>query len=194
MEKLFIATGNAHKITEFKEIFKSLGVEFDIVCPKDFNCQEEPVEDGKTFAENSAIKAKFYYNLFHLPTIADDSGIMIDFFDGKPGIYSARFLPELSYKEKNEYITNQMKNTANRGASFNCVISFVKDGVLKSYEGVVKGTIAYEPDGIEGFGYDPIFISEGQEKTNAVLGDKFKNEHSHRAIALRKWVEDFENK
>ncbi|MDO4500155.1 MAG: RdgB/HAM1 family non-canonical purine NTP pyrophosphatase [Erysipelotrichaceae bacterium] len=194
MEKLFIATGNAHKITEFKEIFKTLGLEFDVVCPKDFNDDSEPNENGNSYAENSYIKAKYYYDKYKIPTIADDSGIEIDFYDGKPGIYSARFLPELNYKDKNNHILNEMRGSDNRGASFHCLATYIKDDVAKSYEGILYGHIADIQDGSKGFGYDPIFVAEGQTETNAVLGEEFKNKYSHRAIALGKWAKDLENK
>lgn len=194
MRKIFIATGNAHKISEFREIFDTLGLEAELVSPKDFNDDSEPVENGSTYKENSYIKARFYYDKYHLPTLADDSGIEIDFFDGQPGIHSARFLPGMSYPERNDYICDKMKDSDNRGASFHCVVTYIDEkGEARFHEGVVKGSIAREPKGIEGFGYDPIFITDGYDKTNALMGQEFKNSHSHRAIALRKWVEDLED-
>lgn len=192
MKKIFIATGNQHKVEEFSDIFKTMNLDVKLVSPKDFNDTSEPVEDGNTYEENSYIKAKFYYDKYHLPTIADDSGVEIDFFDGKPGIYSARFLDGKPYREKNEYITSQMKGSTNRGASFHCAVTYIENDVVKTYKGIVYGTIAEKPMGVEGFGYDPIFITNGYDKTNALMGQEFKNEHSHRAIALRKWAEDFE--
>lgn len=192
MKKIFIATGNQHKVEEFSDIFKTMNLDVELVSPKDFNDTSEPVEDGNTYEENSYIKAKFYYDKYHLPTIADDSGVEIDFFDGKPGIYSARFLDGKPYREKNEYITSQMKGSTNRGASFHCAVTYIENDVVKTYKGIVYGTIAEKPMGVEGFGYDPIFITNGYDKTNALMGQEFKNEHSHRAIALRKWAEDLE--
>ena len=193
MRKIFIATGNPHKIQEFKDIFDTMGLDVELVSPKDFNDDSEPVEDGSTYKENSYIKARFYYDRYHLPTIADDSGIEIDFFDGQPGIHSARFLPGMPYPERNIYICNKMKGSDNRGASFHCLVTYIdKDGNARFHEGIVKGSIAEEPEGSEGFGYDPIFITEGYDKTNAVMGQEFKNSHSHRAKALRKWAEDLE--
>lgn len=192
MKKIFIATGNAHKIEEFLDIFKTLNLDVELISPKDFNDTSEPVEDGKSYQENSYIKAKYFYDKYHYPTIADDSGVEIDFFDGKPGIYSARFLDGKPYSEKNDYITKQMEGSTNRGASFHCAVTYIENDVVKTYEGVVYGTIAPKPMGVEGFGYDPIFITNGYDKTNALMGQEFKNEHSHRAIALRKWAEDLE--
>lgn len=192
MKKIFIATGNTHKIEEFSDIFKTMNLDVELISPKDFNDNSEPVEDGKTYEENSYIKAKYWYDKYHYPTIADDSGVEIDFFDGKPGIYSARFLDGKSYREKNDYITCQMKGSTNRGASFHCAVTYIENDEVKTYKGIVYGTIADKPMGTEGFGYDPIFITNGYDKTNALMGQQFKNEHSHRAMALRKWAEDFE--
>lgn len=187
-----VATGNDHKIEEFKAILNNLGVNVELISPKDFNDDSEPVEDGNSYQENSYIKAKYYYDKYHYPTIADDSGVEIDFYDGKPGIYSARFLSDMNYKERNEYITNEMKDSNNRNASFHCVITYIEDDIVKNYEGILYGKIAQKPKGNEGFGYDPIFIADGFNDTNASLGQEFKNNHSHRAIALRKWALDNE--
>ncbi len=195
MKKILIATSNAHKVSEVKDILASLNMEVDLVTPKELANGEkigEPVEDGSTFKENSYKKAKFYYDLFKMPTLADDSGICIDFYDGKPGIYSARWLSELSYKEKNEKICTEMKGSSNRGAKFVCGITYIDEDGSRYYEGVLKGKIADWPMGEEGFGYDPIFIGEGQDKSTALLGEEYKKYNSHRALALRKMVEDFE--
>lgn len=189
-----MATGNLHKISEVKDILNSLNVEVEIVSPKqlDPSC-DEPVEDGKTFKDNSYIKAKYYHDLFNLPTIADDSGICIDYYDGAPGIYSARWMPELSYEEKNKKITNDLKGSDNRGAQFVCGITYIdENGKVSYHEGVLEGKIAEVPSGTKGFGYDPVFVMNGQELTMADLGEEFKKYNSHRALALRKLVESLE--
>ena len=189
-----MATGNLHKISEVKDILNSLNVEVEIVSPKqlDPSC-DEPVEDGKTFKDNSYIKAKYYHDLFNLPTIADDSGICIDFYDGAPGIYSARWMPELSYEEKNKKITDDLKGSDNRGAQFVCGINYIDEfGNVSYHEGVLEGKIADVPSGTKGFGYDPVFVMNGQELTMADLGEEFKKYNSHRALALRKLVESLE--
>ena len=194
MKKILIATSNAHKVKEVKDIFDSLGFECQLLTPKDLdpNNSNEPVEDGNSFKENSYIKAKFYYDLYHMSTIADDSGICIDFYGGKPGIYSARWLKELSYKEKNIKITSDLKGSTNRGSQFVCGITYIDDKQTLYFEGVLKGSIADKPEGLEGFGYDPIFVIDGQSKTTAQLGEDFKKYNSHRALALRKLVDYFE--
>lgn len=195
MKKILIATSNAHKVSEVKDILASLNFDVDLVTPKQMAEGKdlgEPIEDGNTFKENSYKKAKFYYDLFKMPTIADDSGICIDFYDGKPGIHSARWLSELSYKDKNEKICNEMKGSDNRGAQFVCGITYIDEDGVRYYEGVIKGKIADAPMGLEGFGYDPIFVQDGQTKSTALLGEEYKKYNSHRALALRKMVEDFE--
>ena len=194
MKTIMIATGNPHKVKEFKEIFDVFELEINLVSPKDYNDDSEPIEDGNSYKENSLIKAKFFYDKYHIPTLADDSGIEIDFYDGKPGIYSARFLKDMSYEEKNIYITNEMKGSNNRGARFMCCVTYIENDEIYSFEGILNGTISDVPVGDEGFGYDPIFIPNGYNTTNAVLGQEFKNTHCHRAIALRKWADFFENK
>lgn len=194
MKKILIATSNAHKVKEVKDIFDSLNFKVELITPRDLdpNLKDEPIEDGDSFKANSYIKAKFYYDLYHMPTIADDSGICIDFYDGKPGIYSARWLSNLSYKEKNEKITSELKGSNNRGGQFVCGITYIDNDETLYFEGVLNGSIADTPQGIEGFGYDPIFIIDGQTKTTAQLGEDFKKYNSHRALALRKLVEYFE--
>ncbi|MBR5755130.1 MAG: RdgB/HAM1 family non-canonical purine NTP pyrophosphatase [Erysipelotrichaceae bacterium] len=195
MKKLFIASNNAHKIDEIETILRQNGVDMEVTCPKEMDCHEEPEENGQTFEENAYIKAKFYYDLFHLPTIADDSGICIDYFDGGPGIYSARFLAELDYDKKCDRIIEMMKDTDDRGAQFvDCMCFIEENGNVSYYTGTNEGYIAREKAGHEGFGYDPIFVIPEYNKTEAELGMVYKNEHSHRAKALKKWILDAKEK
>ena len=191
MKKLFIASNNKDKIKEIKEILQKNHIEIEILCPKDFDCHEEPVEDGKSFSENAYIKAKFYYDLYHLPTIADDSGICIDYFGGRPGIHSARFLPDLNYEQKCDTILEMMKDIKDREAQFvDCLCFIDKDGNVSYHEGINEGEIALKKAGNDGFGYDPIFFIPEFNQTEAELGYAYKNEYSHRAKALKKWMND----
>ena len=191
MKKLFIASNNGHKIEEIADILKRNNVEIELVCPKDFDCSEEPVENGRTFAQNARIKAQFYYDRFHLPTIADDSGICIDYLGGNPGIHSARFLHGMNYDQKCDYVLELMKGVKERGAQFvDCMCFIDKNGEISEYEGINEGQIAYEKAGHEGFGYDPIFLIPKFNQTEAELGAAYKNEYSHRAKALKKWITD----
>lgn len=194
MNKLFVATSNQNKIFEFKKIFDENKIDVELVSPKDFNDTSDPIEDGNTFEENAIIKAKFYYDKYKLPTIADDSGMCIDFFNGFPGIYSARFMNKYSYHEKNELIIKALDGIDNRKATFNCVVAYIDiNGNINSFEGINEGTIAYKETGSEGFGYDPIFIIPEFNKTEAELGYAYKNKYSHRAKALNKFIEFYKN-
>lgn len=192
MKKLFIASNNHNKILEIKDILERNGIDdIELLCPKDFDHHDEPEENGKSFRENAFIKASYYHELFHLPTIADDSGICIDYLNGLPGIHSARFLPEMDYDHKCDYIIGLLKDVRNRGARFvDCLCFIDRNDEISYYEGINEGTIAYEKAGHEGFGYDPIFVIPAYNKTEAELGAAYKDEHSHRAKALKKWIID----
>lgn len=194
MKKLFIASNNKNKIAEIKDIINKNGLSFEILSPNSFNDNEEPEENGNSFKENAFIKASFYLNKYHIPCIADDSGICIDYLGGKPGIHSARFLNNLDYIQKNLYILDLMKYVKNRGAQFvDCICYIDQNGKERYYEGINYGQIATKASGNEGFGYDPIFLIPQYNKTEAELGQKYKNDFSHRAIALKKWIEDIKN-
>jgi len=195
MKKLFIASNNKHKLEEIRDILKRNGVEVEIYTPADFNFTSEPVEDGTTFEENAYIKARFYHDKVNMPTIADDSGICIDYLDGKPGIHSARFLSEMSYPEKCNYIVEMMKDVNKRGAQFVDCLCFIDiNNEVNYYKGINEGEIAKEVKGDKGFGYDPIFLIPKYNMTEAELGEDYKNEYSHRAKALKEWIIDAKDK
>ncbi|MDD5843693.1 MAG: RdgB/HAM1 family non-canonical purine NTP pyrophosphatase [Solobacterium sp.] len=189
MEKLFVATSNAHKLEEIKEILKLYGIERELVCPASFDDHDEPVEDGKSFKDNALIKARYWFNKYHLPTIADDSGLTIHFFNEFPGIYSARFMQNYSYFEKNSWILKGMKNESDREAKFHCVIAYINENTEECFEGILQGEIADSIKGEHGFGYDPIFFLPELNKTTSELSPEEKNRLSHRSLALRKWAE-----
>ena len=189
MEKLFVATSNAHKLEEIKEILKLYGIERELVCPASFDDHDEPIEDGKSFKDNALIKARYWFNKYHLPTIADDSGLTIHFFNEFPGIYSARFMQNYSYFEKNSWILKGMKNESDREAKFHCVIAYINENTEECFEGILQGEIADSIKGEHGFGYDPIFFLPELNKTTSELSPEEKNRLSHRSMALRKWAE-----
>lgn len=189
MEKLFVATSNAHKLEEIREILKLYGIERELVCPASFDDHDEPIEDGKSFKDNALIKARYWFNKYHLPTIADDSGLTIHFFNDFPGIYSARFMQNYSYFEKNSWILKGMKNESDREAKFHCVIAYINENTEECFEGILQGEIADSIKGEHGFGYDPIFFLPELNKTTSELSPEEKNRLSHRSLALRKWAE-----
>lgn len=183
MLKIVLATSNPHKVVEINSITKNLGIEF-VLPPDGF----DPVENGKTFEDNALIKAKEANKLTNMPTLADDSGLCVDSLNGMPGIFSARYAG--TQKEKIEKLLKELDNipVGRRGAKFVCAMVLLdKDGnLLFSDRGECFGKIGFESKGINGFGYDPIFIVNGTDLTMAELSEKEKNKISHRALALSK--------
>ena len=182
--KIVLASSNEHKVKEINAIVKGKGIEF-ILPPSDF----DPIEDGKTFEENSLIKAKEAWRISKTWTLADDSGLCIDALNGNPGIYSARYAE--TPQKRIDRVLSEMEGIENRKASFNCAMTLINpDGeVVFTYKGVCDGSIIEEQRGINGFGYDPIFLLENGTKTMAELTDDEKNIVSHRAKALNKVIE-----
>ena len=183
MKEILIATGNAHKVEEFKEMLEPLG--YTVKSMKDLDRKIEIDETGTTFEENSMIKAKTLHEALGCAVMADDSGIMVDAMGGAPGVYSARFMGEdTSYDIKNQYIMDQVAGKE-RGAQYVCVISYVEeDGTATSYTGIVRGEIYDRQLGENGFGYDPIFYLPEYQCYSAELAPEEKNRISHRGKAL----------
>lgn len=185
MQKIVLATSNPHKVEEINAITKDLGIEF-VLPPKDF----DPIEDGKTFEENAFLKAKEANKLTAMPTLADDSGLCVDYLKGGPGIYSARYAD--TPKSRIDKLLNVLKDVPaeKRGAKFVCAMVLLdKDGnVLFSDRGECFGKIGYESKGQNGFGYDPIFIINGGNLTMAELPEEEKNKISHRGLVLQKLI------
>ncbi len=179
--KIVLATSNSHKIMEIKDIIKDILDKFELLAMK-FNVEE----NGKTYEENALKKAKIAYEKTKIPSIADDSGLTIDALPDLLGIKSARFMEEKSYEEKNMTLLKMLRNVPDeeRTARFTCVAVFY-DGSPHVFKGVMEGKISHEMRGKNGFGYDPIFIPEGYDKTTAELEQSEKNLISHRAKAFR---------
>lgn len=182
--KIVLASSNIHKVQEINEIVKDfapdLSLEF-ILPPEGFN----PIEDGETFEENSYIKAHFAWELGKTWTLADDSGLCIDALGGKPGIYSARYAE--TPKLRIERVLNELDGIKNRKAHFSCAMTLLnpKGETEYMFQGICHGEIIKEARGVNGFGYDPIFLPEGYDKTIAELSEEEKNKISHRGNALR---------
>ena len=187
MDKIVFATTNEGKVKEIKEILAGFPIE--VVSMKEMNITADIEENGATFEENSLIKAREVSKLTGLPAMADDSGLEVDYLNGEPGIYSARYLGRgTDYNYKNNYIIEKLKNAKDeeRSARFVCVISLVlPDGREFIKKGVMEGRIAYEIKGENGFGYDPVFYLPEYGMTSAELSDEEKNKISHRGKALR---------
>lgn len=185
---LLIATRNRHKLEELQEILADLNIE--LLSLNDVASIPEIIEDGKTFEDNAIKKAHETANLTGYLTLADDSGLMVDALQGAPGVYSARYSgPGATDEKNNQKLLAELKNISpdQRTAQFVCVIAVADpDGNVRTVEGVCKGSIAQEPAGSEGFGYDPLFIPEGFSRHFAQLSPDEKNAISHRGRALQK--------
>ena len=186
MDKIVFATTNEGKVKEIKEILGDFPIE--VVSMKEMGITADIEENGATFEENSLIKARALAKLTGLPALADDSGLEVDYLNGEPGIYSARYLGrDTDYDYKNNYIIDKLSGAKgeDRSARFVCVISLVlPDGREFVERGVVEGLIGYEQKGENGFGYDPIFYLPEYGKTSAELPPEKKNKISHRGKAL----------
>ncbi|QQY80205.1 XTP/dITP diphosphohydrolase [Keratinibaculum paraultunense] len=190
--KLILATGNLDKVVEMKEILKDLPV--DIFSKKDLELEEfEVVEDGKTLEENAMKKAMALKEKVEGIIIADDTGLFVKALNGAPGVYSARYGGiEHDYIKNNNKLLEELKNVPidKREAYFKTVIVVIlEDGSSFVVEGVCEGAIGFELKGDNGFGYDPLFIPKGYDKSFGELGLDIKNKISHRAKALEKLKE-----
>lgn len=179
--KIVFATGNPHKLQEVNEIAHGTGIEF-ISVPDGFN----PIENGTDFEENSLIKAREAARISNMISLADDSGLCTEALNGAPGIHSARY--EKTAQKRIEKLLNALKNEKNRKAKFVCAMTLVdpQGKILFETVGECHGEIALKQSGMNGFGYDPIFIVDGTGKTMAELSENEKNKISHRGKALRK--------
>lgn len=183
--KIVFATNNEHKLSEIKNI---LGSCFEIVSLKDIGCNVDIPETAQTLEGNASIKSHFIYDNYHLNCFADDTGLEVDALNGEPGVHSARYDEHTDHDSEANMrkLLAILGDNANRNAHFRTVISLIIDGEEHQFEGRVDGKIATEKSGTEGFGYDPIFIPEGYDKSFAELGEQIKNQISHRARAVQK--------
>ncbi len=182
--KLIIASSNKGKLKEFSALLSPLG--YEVYSAKEAGIDIEVEETGKTFAENSALKARAIYDICKECVLADDSGLCVDALGGAPGVYSARYGGLESEKERTALLLENMKDVPEdkRTAHFVCTIHFIyADGREIAVEGRVDGKIAFEPIGENGFGYDPVFLYNGV--SFASVSQEEKNQVSHRANALK---------
>ena len=185
MNKIVLATRNAHKILEIKTILHDLSLE--ILTLNDFSNVPELREDGETFQDNSLQKARTVYEYTKLPALADDSGLEVFYLNGRPGVFSARYAgPDASDEENNTKLLGQMRGVAprRRKAQFRAVLTLLDGSTVDVTEGICPGRLVESPRGTNGFGYDPIFMPDGFSCTYAELTAEEKNKISHRAHAL----------
>ena len=186
MDKVIIATTNAHKIEEIQAFLKSHKISFCSLA--DCAPVPPPVEDGKTFMENSELKARYYSEKLNLPVLADDSGLVVKALNGEPGIKSARFAGEnATGVDNNKLLMERLKGSADRSAFFKCVLTLIipKEKRIVFFVGKCDGKILNEYNNEVGFGYDPIFKPDGHDKSFSKMNQDEKNIISHRGIALR---------
>jgi XTP/dITP diphosphohydrolase len=189
--ELIFASQNNHKIIEIAD---ALGKDFKIISLTDIGCKEELPETQNSFEGNARQKAFYIFEHYHKNCFADDSGLEIEAFNGKPGIFSARYAGKDKDMEANiDKILDEMKGIQNRNAQFRTVIALVINGKGYIFEGIIKGTIIHERRGNMGFGYDPIFIPDGYNQTFAEMSLEEKNKISHRALAVKHLKEFMEN-
>ncbi len=182
--KLIIASNNSHKISEIKKI---LSGKFEaILSLRESGISHETVEDGKTFMENALKKAREIAEISGECALADDSGICVDALGGEPGIYSARYSGEHGDDEKNNaLLLKNLEGKSDRSAHYTAAIALVyPDGREVTAEGYMYGKIIHAPRGNGGFGYDPLFVMNGEERTVAEMTPEEKNKCSHRSRAL----------
>ena len=182
--KFVLASHNRKKLAEMQEILGELGVE--VVLKSDVGLDLEPEENGTTFAENAAIKAMAVMQASGLPAIADDSGLCVDALNGAPGIYSARYGGVDSDQARYRLLLENLRGAGARTAHFHtAIVCCFPNGDRLDAAGDCFGTIAYAPQGDNGFGYDPVFFVPELRKTFAQLTPEEKNAISHRGNALR---------
>ncbi|WP_273126641.1 XTP/dITP diphosphatase [Bacillus weihaiensis] len=189
MKQILIATMNNGKVKEFESMLQPLG--YEVKSLLDLPQAIDVEETGLTFEENAQLKSDTIAAQFQIPVVADDSGLEVDYLDGRPGVYSARYAGLEKSDQKNmDKLVDELKNVhdeKDRSARFVCVLSISIPGeATKTVRGTCEGYIAKEPRGENGFGYDPIFILKDQDKTMAELTKEEKNKISHRANALKK--------
>lgn len=183
--RLVFATGNRGKLAEAQEI---LGLDYELVTPADLGLDDDIEETGSTLAENSLIKARAIYDASGLDCFADDTGLEVDCLGGAPGVYTARYAgPHCNFDDNMEKLLAEMAKAGGpRTARFRCVVTLIRGGEIRQFDGCLEGEIALHREGRQGFGYDPVFIPrEYPGLTLAEISEHEKNAISHRGKALR---------
>ncbi|SHF54059.1 non-canonical purine NTP diphosphatase [Dysgonomonas macrotermitis] len=182
-KKLIFSTNNEHKLEEVRGILEPY---YQILSLKDIGDDTDIPETGDTLEDNAMIKADYLWNTYHLNCFADDTGLEVEALDNAPGVYSARYAGEQKNSADNvDKLLKELEGKENRKARFRTVIALILDGKRYIFEGKIEGAIIESPRGTSGFGYDPIFMPDGYDKTFAELTLADKNEISHRARAVQ---------
>jgi XTP/dITP diphosphohydrolase len=186
MTSLIFATHNSNKS---KEIASLLPDTFQVYNLSDLNYLYEIPETKNTLEGNAILKAQTIFDIFHQPVFSDDSGLEVEALNGAPGVFSARYAGKPRDDKKNmDLLITNLKDKSNLNARFRTVIAFHDTQQIHLFEGIVKGTITLQPRGNMGFGYDPIFVPDGQFKTFAEMSLEQKNMFSHRSKAFQQLI------
>ena len=190
--KLIFATNNAHKVAEVQAV---LGDGYELVTPRQMGITEDIPETASTLEGNARQKARYLYERTGLDCFADDTGLEVEALGGAPGVRSARYAgDEHDFDANNALLLKNLEGESNRKARFRTVIALILGGEEYLFEGIVEGTIIDHMTGSEGFGYDPMFVPEGDTRTFAEMSAEEKNAISHRGRAVAKLVEFLSNK
>ncbi|HMV10089.1 MAG TPA: RdgB/HAM1 family non-canonical purine NTP pyrophosphatase [Cyclobacteriaceae bacterium] len=186
MKALCFATNNNNKTEEIRAL---LGSFFLLKNLKDIGCAEELPETQPTIEGNAHQKAQYVFDNYGIACFADDTGLEVEALNGEPGVYSARYAgSQRNDRDNMSLLLSRLEKSNNRKARFKTVISWVENGRTENFEGLVYGTIIDSPRGSNGFGYDPVFVPDGFDKTFAEMELAEKNLISHRAIAVKKLI------
>lgn len=192
IKQIVFATNNAHKLSEVQAV---LGDRFRLVTLAECGITEEIPEDAPTLEGNALQKARYVHERTGADCFADDTGLEVDALDGAPGVHSARYATDgHDFAANNRLLLRNLADAADRSAHFRTVIALILDGREYLFEGRVDGRIAESETGCGGFGYDPLFVPEGFDKTFAEMGADEKNAISHRGRAVRRLVEFLQSK
>lgn len=186
MKKLCFATNNRHKVAEVSQMLEG---RFELLTLQDIGCHEELAEDQETLEGNSRQKADYVWQHYNVSCFADDTGLEVEALDGAPGVYSARYAgPQRSDSDNIRHLLQNLEPHQNRKARFRTSITLILGGQQHQFEGIVEGTISKAWQGNKGFGYDPVFVPDGHDRTFAEMSSEEKNAISHRGRAVRQLV------
>ncbi|GAA4433144.1 non-canonical purine NTP diphosphatase [Pontibacter saemangeumensis] len=186
MKRLCFATNNRHKAAEVSQMLEG---KFELLTLQDIGCHEELAEDQETLEGNSRQKAEYVWQHYNVSCFADDTGLEVEALGGAPGVYSARYAgPQRSDSDNIRLLLQNLAPHQNRKARFRTSITLILDGRQHQFEGTVEGTISDAWKGDKGFGYDPVFVPDGYDRTFAEMSSEEKNAISHRGRAVRQLV------
>ncbi|WP_018476941.1 non-canonical purine NTP diphosphatase [Pontibacter roseus] len=187
MKELCFATNNKNKVAEVSRMLEG---QYKLLTLEEIGCHEELAEDQDTLEGNSRQKAQYVWDKYKVNCFADDTGLEVDILCGSPGVYSARYAgPQRSDADNIRHLLKNMEGEENRRARFRTSITLYLDGEEHQFEGIVNGHITTAWQGDKGFGYDPVFVPEGHDRTFAQMSPEDKNTISHRGEAIRRLVE-----